>query len=318
MAPAKGRQTRITLATPVRNDNWDDVRNALRAITSRIDGLFGADQNMIHAGQSFVRVQLPDGSITLAQLNPSLQALINGKLDTSLFTQQHTTGGNHLDNTINPPGGIVAFAGNTPPSGWLECDGSAVSRTTYADLFSAIGVLWGPGDGSTTFNLPNLSGRMLAGFSSGSSDFDPVGKTDGDATKTLTVSNLPSHNHGITDPGHSHGITDPGHSHGITDPSHSHGITDPGHDHNIPSDSAANAGASNASSSTSAATISTSSATTGVTVDSAATGVTVNSAATGVSAQTNFTGISVTNITGGGTAFDVLNPYGVVKWIIKT
>lgn len=56
---------------------------------------------------------------------------------------------------------IVAFAGSTAPAGWLICDGSAVSRTTYADLFAAIGTTYGAGDGSTTFNLPDFSGARI-------------------------------------------------------------------------------------------------------------------------------------------------------------
>ena len=54
-----------------------------------------------------------------------------------------------------PIGTQVAYGGITPPSGWLICDGSAISRTTYADLFAVIGTSYGAGDGSTTFNLPN-------------------------------------------------------------------------------------------------------------------------------------------------------------------
>jgi microcystin-dependent protein len=64
---------------------------------------------------------------------------------------------------------ILPFAYDTsgsPPSGFFECDGSAVSRTTYSDLFSAIGTTWGVGDGSTTFNLPDLQGAFLRGTGS--------------------------------------------------------------------------------------------------------------------------------------------------------
>ena len=68
-----------------------------------------------------------------------------------------------------PPGTIMAFAGNSTPSGFLLCDGSAVSRTTYADLFAAIGTTWGSGNGSTTFNLPNLNGYWLKGSSTAGS-----------------------------------------------------------------------------------------------------------------------------------------------------
>jgi len=62
-----------------------------------------------------------------------------------------------------PSGGLVAFAGSSVPTGWLACDGTAVSRTTYAGLFASIGTTWGVGDGSTTFNLPQLGGRILRG-----------------------------------------------------------------------------------------------------------------------------------------------------------
>lgn len=58
--------------------------------------------------------------------------------------------------SANPTGSMILFASSVIPSGWLLCDGSAVSRTTYADLFHAIGITWGVGDGTTTFNLPDL------------------------------------------------------------------------------------------------------------------------------------------------------------------
>lgn len=66
-----------------------------------------------------------------------------------------------------PSGAVFAFAMSTPPTGYLECDGSAVSRTTYADLFTAIGTTWGTGDGSTTFNLPDLRGEFIRGWDNG-------------------------------------------------------------------------------------------------------------------------------------------------------
>lgn len=65
-----------------------------------------------------------------------------------------------------PAGMVSPFASQVPPAGWLKCDGSAVSRTTYADLFVAIGVMYGAGDGSTTFNLPNLIGYLPLGMDS--------------------------------------------------------------------------------------------------------------------------------------------------------
>lgn len=68
--------------------------------------------------------------------------------------------------TAAPAGAIMAYAASTAPTGWLLCDGSAVSRTTYATLFAAISTVWGTGDGSTTFNLPDLRGQFLRGYDS--------------------------------------------------------------------------------------------------------------------------------------------------------
>lgn len=65
------------------------------------------------------------------------------------------------------PGIIDAFGGPVAPAGYLECDGAAISRTTYADLFAAIGTAWGVGDGTTTFNLPDLRGEFLRGWDHG-------------------------------------------------------------------------------------------------------------------------------------------------------
>lgn len=78
-----------------------------------------------------------------------------------------------------PVGGIMQFGGTTAPTGWLICDGSAVSRTTYAELFSAIGTSYGSGDGSTTFNLPNLKGKVAVGQDTTQTEFDTMGKTGG-------------------------------------------------------------------------------------------------------------------------------------------
>lgn len=68
-----------------------------------------------------------------------------------------------LVGNVIPAGAISAYGGGTAPSGYLRCDGAAVSRSAYSALFSAIGTQWGAGDGSTTFNLPNLIGRFLQG-----------------------------------------------------------------------------------------------------------------------------------------------------------
>ena len=91
--------------------------------------------------------------------------------------------------TINEIGAIVAYAGAIPPTGWLIADGSAVSRTTFSALFAVIGTTYGVGDGSTTFNLPDLKGRVAVGRDSGQTEFDTLGEKGGHKL-------LQSHTHG--------------------------------------------------------------------------------------------------------------------------
>jgi len=79
-------------------------------------------------------------------------------------------GGSDLSSTLlsaAPIGTILNYAAATAPLGWLICDGSAISRTTYVNLFTAISTAWGVGDGSSTFNLPNLQGAFLRGTGTG-------------------------------------------------------------------------------------------------------------------------------------------------------
>ena len=94
-------------------------------------------------------------------------------------------------------GGIMPYGGSSAPSNWLLCDGTAVSRTTYAALFAVLGTAYGTGDGSTTFNLPNLKGRVPVGFDSTQTEFDTLGETGGAKTHTLATSEIPSHRHDI-------------------------------------------------------------------------------------------------------------------------
>ena len=91
---------------------------------------------------------------------------------------------------VMPVGCVIPFAGAAAPTGWLLCQGQAVSRTTYAQLFSVIGTTYGSGDGSTTFNLPDMRGRVAVG-----SDANSLGTKDGQKSITLTVEQIPSHNH---------------------------------------------------------------------------------------------------------------------------
>jgi microcystin-dependent protein len=77
----------------------------------------------------------------------------------------------------------------------LICDGSAVSRTTYPSLFAAIGIKYGPGDGSTTFNLPNLKGRTPVGKDTAQTEFAALAQNGGEKTHLLTAAEMPAHSH---------------------------------------------------------------------------------------------------------------------------
>lgn len=98
--------------------------------------------------------------------------------------------------SLVPPGSLLMFAGGAAPEGYLLCDGSAVSRTTYNVLFSAIGTTWGVGDGTTTFNLPDLRGRGPLGAGTGAGlSARTLGASGGAETVTLTSAEMPSHTH---------------------------------------------------------------------------------------------------------------------------
>lgn len=105
-------------------------------------------------------------------------------------------------NSVCPPGVIFPYASSAAPTGWLACDGSAVSRTTYADLFTIIGTTYGIGDNVSTFNLPNLVDRVPVGkgvknigATGGSSSATPSGSVN---NTTLDTNTMPQHRHWIS------------------------------------------------------------------------------------------------------------------------
>lgn len=121
----------------------------------------------------------------------------------------------------NPAGIIMPFAGTVAPQGCLFCDGSAVSRTTYAALFAVIGTTYGEGDGETTFNIPDLSGRVVIGVSNSHA----IGSTGGEEFVTLDSDQMAAHSHEVPQHGHENDI-------GATMPELAHSITQPVYKYN--------------------------------------------------------------------------------------
>ncbi len=224
-------------------------------------------------------------------------------------------------------GTILAMAGPAVPAGYLACNGQLVAKATHPDLYAAIGSLWGP-DVGAFFTLPDLRGRCLLGYGTGSG-LTPrsLAATGGDETHQLNSdeSGLPSHAHAITDSGHSHAITDPGHAHDVTDLGHAHDVTDPQHNHvqegyiedNPGSGTIAygtdyNEGDSNE--------IRTENASTGVSVDTAVTGLTVDANTTDISVDSAGTGLTVDAATPANAdqPHNNMQPWAAVNYVIKT
>ena len=165
---------------------------------------------------------------TTRPANPYIGQLI---FETDTFVLMFWTGSAWQGAVSAPAGTIDVFAGTTAPSGWLLCAGQTVSRSTYANLFAVVGTTYGAGDGSTTFALPDLRGRVIAGkddmggsaasrLTAGGSGIagTTLGATGGVETHTLTTAQMPSHTH--TQDSHNH--TQIAHTH-IQD-AHSHTV----------------------------------------------------------------------------------------------
>ncbi|MCI8470347.1 MAG: hypothetical protein HFJ35_02480 [Clostridia bacterium] len=111
---------------------------------------------------------------------------------------EQTGGGNITGDTL-PIGATIEWHSDIIPENWLLCDGQAVSRIDYSELFKVLGTKYGTGNGSTTFNLPNLKGKVAVGKDENDSDFNALGKNGGEKEHTLTIKEMPKHNHNYID-----------------------------------------------------------------------------------------------------------------------
>jgi microcystin-dependent protein len=141
-------------------------------------------------------IKIVDSAVTspkIADASVTTAKIADGAITTSKFA-----GGLSI-----PVGAVFYFAANSAPTGYLTCDGSAISRTTYADLFAVVSTTFGIGDGSTTFNLPDLRGEFIRGFDAGKGTDSgrTFGSTQGQATAApstaFTTNTAANHTHTI-------------------------------------------------------------------------------------------------------------------------
>lgn len=219
-------------------------------------------------------------------------------------------------------GGIQIYSGSAAPTGYLLCDGTAVSRTTYSDLFAVTSTTYGVGDGSTTFNLPDLRTKVPVGKNP-SGTFATLGATGGAETHTLLTAEIPSHTH-TTNIAHGHAST-------LAAPAHTHPVDPPATDtdddaHSHSTNTAGDAGSALSGSTNNYRFTDTGSPTLNTTSDTHNHSVNIPSFNSGAASATALTG-AVTDLgatttastgTGGGGAHNNLQPYLVLNFIIKT
>ena len=143
-------------------------------------------------------LQLPSG--TTAQRPTPATGDIRFNTSLTQFEGYNGTGWGEIANGV-PAGSVFTFATSTVPSGYLECNGAAVSRSTYASLFSSISTTWGTGDGSSTFNLPDLRGQFVRGWD------NSAGVDSGRSFASSQTDQNKQHTHSVTDTGHVHATT---------------------------------------------------------------------------------------------------------------
>jgi microcystin-dependent protein len=165
-----------------------------------------ADDSTIEVDSSGGYLKVKDAGISAVKL--ATDSVITAKIQDGAVTSAKLDAA--AVSVLMPTGSIMPFAGASAPTGYLLCDGAAISRTTYSALFAVSGTTYGVGDGSSTFNIPDLRGRVIAGQDdmggasanrltglSGGLDGDTLGASGGSESHQLTIAEMPAHTHAV-------------------------------------------------------------------------------------------------------------------------
>ena len=195
-SPSLGQLWQDTSTTPDELKMYDGS-NWVRVDPQGITQTAGDARYLQITTASTTYLALAGGTLT-GDLTLSGAPTTNNMAATKKYVDDEIAGIDTSDPT--PSGTIIYTARTTAPTGYLKANGAAVSRTTYADLFTAIGTIYGSGDGSTTFNVPDLRGEFVRGFD------DSRGIDSGRTLGSAQAGMVGPHNHTINDPGHSHSL----------------------------------------------------------------------------------------------------------------
>lgn len=190
-----GKTTRYEIPYP-NPDDLADIPKNLKDIVKKIEEILDSKIDKEEGKGLSTNDYTNEDKAKLIPTGGTTGQVLAKKTDTDNDVEwvNQTGGGSATGDTL-PVGSIMPYPKATAPENWLVCDGSELDRTEYNHLFAIIGTTFGEGDGSTTFNLPNIKGRTIVGLNADDADFNTIGKTIGEKTHTLTIKEMPEHNH---------------------------------------------------------------------------------------------------------------------------